>query len=112
MNQPKFKVPTRASGLPAPPPSDEDVQRFAAGAAMVVSQAGEPAALAAPAAQPSDAAPVPAAPRIALADRPAKPIRLNVDIDPVKYQRLRHLASAKGVKLTGLVRSMIDRELG
>ncbi|MFM0705628.1 ribbon-helix-helix protein [Paraburkholderia sediminicola] len=78
----KFKIAPKTSQPPAAAP--ESVEAFAAGAAMVKSQTG---------------------------DRPAKPIRLNLDLDPGMHRRLKIRAAEAGKSIAQLVRELIDREL-
>jgi len=61
------------------------IAEFAAGAAMVESQAGS---------------------------RPPKPVRLNLDLDPETHRRLKIRAVESGISVAQLVRALIGRELG
>jgi len=45
-------------------------------------------------------------------DRPPKPIRLNLDLEPELHRRLKLLAVESGVTIAQLVRTLIARELG
>lgn len=81
----KFKIPAKAatkSSSNNPPPSS--VAEFAAGAAMVQSQSSE---------------------------RPPKPVRLNLDLDPDTHDRLKRRALDQKKTVAGLVRQLIDSEL-
>jgi hypothetical protein len=78
----KFKIAPKASQPPANPPLSAEA--FAADAAMVKSQVG---------------------------DRPAKPIRLNLDLDPATHRRLKIRAAESGKSIAQMVRELIDREL-
>jgi predicted HicB family RNase H-like nuclease len=82
----KFKIgPGTGSALipAAKPPTS--IEEFAAGATLVQSQIGP---------------------------RPAKPVRLNVDLDPETHRRLKMRAVESGVSIAELVRALIARELG
>jgi len=78
----KFKIAPKATQPAATAPAS--VEAFAAGAAMVKSQAG---------------------------DRPAKPVRLNLDLDPETHRRLKVRAAEAGKSIAQMVRELIDREL-
>ncbi|MFM0197776.1 plasmid partition protein ParG [Paraburkholderia strydomiana] len=78
----KFKIAPKATQPAAAAPAS--VEAFAAGAAMVKSQAG---------------------------DRPAKPVRLNLDLDPETHRRLKVRAAEAGKSIAQMVRELIDREL-
>lgn len=78
----KFKIAPKASQPTATAPAS--VEAFAAGAEMVKSQVG---------------------------DRPPKPIRLNLDLDPVTHRRLKVRAAETGISVAQMVRDMIEREL-
>jgi hypothetical protein len=83
----KFKIPARSTSQPevtlAPPPTTHE--EFAAGASLVQSQAG---------------------------NRPVKPVRLNLDLDPATHKRLKMKALQTSQTMAELVRALIDRELG
>ena len=80
----KFKIaPNPKAGQP-PANAPASVEAFAADAAMVKSQAG---------------------------DRPPKPIRLNLDLDPATHKRLKIRAAESGKSVAQMVRELIDREL-
>ena len=78
----KFKIAPKVSQPTAAAPAS--VEAFAAGAEMVKSQVG---------------------------DRPAKPIRLNLDLDPTTHRRLKIRAAESGKSIAQLVRELIAREL-
>lgn len=79
----KFKISPKSS---APAPSKPmTAAEFAAGAALVQSQVGS---------------------------RPAKPIRLNLDLDPELHRRLKVRAAEAGISIAELVRGLITREIG
>lgn len=78
----KFKVATKSgSHAPSKPMTTAE---FAAGAALVQSQTG---------------------------NRPAKPIRLNLDLDPELHRRLKVRAAEAGISIAELVRGLITREI-
>ncbi|WP_103852209.1 ribbon-helix-helix protein [Burkholderia pseudomallei] len=79
----RFKVSAK-SGC-HPPSQPMTPAEFAAGAAMVKSQVGS---------------------------RPAKPIRLNLDLDPDLHRRLKVRAAEAGISIAELVRGLITREIG
>jgi len=81
----KFKISPSVANKPASGSAPATVEEFAAGAAMVQSQAGT---------------------------RPAKPIRLNLDLDPETHRRLKMRAVESGTTIAHLVRELIVRELG
>lgn len=58
---------------------------FVTGAAMVQSQTGQ---------------------------RPPKPVRLNLDLDPEVHRRLKLRATEQGISIAQLVRTLISREVG
>ncbi|AJW93570.1 hicB family protein (plasmid) [Burkholderia gladioli] len=78
----KFKIAAKSGSHPSSEPMTH--AEFAAGAAMVQSQAG---------------------------NRPAKPIRLNLDLDPDLHRRLKVRAAEAGISIAELVRGLITREL-
>lgn len=77
----KFKLTPSANSTFDPPKSQEE---FVAGASLVQSQA---------------------------AKRPAKPIRLNLDLDPALHRRLKIRALEADTTVAALVRDLITREL-
>ncbi|WP_084170439.1 ribbon-helix-helix domain-containing protein [Paraburkholderia ferrariae] len=81
----KFKISPSTTSKPTPESMPTSVGEFAAGAAMVQSQVGS---------------------------RPAKPIRLNLDLDPDTHRRLKLRAVESGTTIAQLVRELIARELG
>lgn len=81
----KFKIGPSAANKPAAGNAPATVEEFAAGAAMVQSQTGT---------------------------RPAKPVRLNLDLDPETHRRLKLRAVESGTTIAQLVRELIVRELG
>lgn len=81
----KFKIGPSSANKPAAGNAPATVEEFAAGAAMVQSQAGA---------------------------RPAKPVRLNLDLDPETHRRLKLRAVESGTTIAQLVRELIVRELG
>ena len=46
-----------------------------------------------------------------LADRPAKPKRVNFDLDKERHRRLKLLAAQQGKTITDILRALVDREL-
>ncbi|RQU49764.1 FitA-like ribbon-helix-helix domain-containing protein [Burkholderia cenocepacia] len=79
----KFKISAKSGDhQPSQPVTHAE---FAAGAAMVQSQVGS---------------------------RPAKPIRLNLDLDPELHRRLKVRAAEAGISIAELVRGLITREIG
>jgi hypothetical protein len=80
----KFKIAPRVSSKPVAGNAPATVEEFAAGAAMVQSQAG---------------------------NRPPKPVRLNLDLDPETHRRLKMRAVESGTTVAKLVRDLIAREL-
>lgn len=116
MNTPRFRLPvvppkTTAAGED-PGASAEKIAQFAAGAAMVISQAAPSAPSAQAAAAPTVAVPTTLLPHQAIPARPEKPCRLNVDLDPQIHTRLRHLAVARRTTVSAVIRIAILRELG
>ncbi len=81
----KFKIGPSAASKPASGSAPATAEEFAAGAAMVQSQAGS---------------------------RPVKPVRLNLDLDPDTHRRLKIRAVESGTSIAQLVRELIARELG
>jgi hypothetical protein len=81
----KFKIAPRLASTPATGNAPSTVEEFAAGAAMVQSQAG---------------------------NRPPKPVRLNLDLDPEIHRKLKMRAVESSTTVAQLVRDMIVRELG
>lgn len=80
----KFKIAPREASRPAAGNAPATVEEFAAGAAMVQSQAG---------------------------NRPPKPVRLNLDLDPETHRRLKMRAVESSTTVAKLVRDLIAREL-
>jgi len=79
----KFKIkPAGSAGNAAMPTTTEE---FVRGAAMVQSQTGQ---------------------------RPPKPVRLNLDLDPEVHRRLKLRATERDISIAQLVRSLITREVG
>ncbi|BEH58740.1 hypothetical protein [Burkholderia pseudomallei] len=81
----KFKIGPSIVNKPALGGTPATVEEFSAGAAMVRSQTGS---------------------------RPAKPVRLNLDLDPETHRRLKMRAVESGTTIAQLVRELIMRELG
>lgn len=46
-----------------------------------------------------------------LADKPAKPKRVNFDLDQERHRRLKLLAAEQGKTITDILRELVDREL-
>jgi len=78
----KFKITAKSDQQTGVTPVSVDA--FAAGAAMVKSQVG---------------------------NRPAKPLRLNLDLEPETHRRLKIRAAESGKSIAQLVRELIDHEL-
>ncbi len=78
----KFKIAPKSVTLAAAPAS---IEAFGAGAAMVKTQSG---------------------------DRPEKPVRLNLDIEPALHRRLKQVAFDTDTKIAVLVRRWIGEGLG
>lgn len=81
----KFKIGRSMVNKLASGGAPATAEEFAAGAAMVQSQAGS---------------------------RPAKPVRLNLDLDPETHRRLKMRAVENGTTIAQLVRELIVAELG
>lgn len=81
----KFKIGPSATNKSTTGNAPATVEEFASGAAMVQSQVGT---------------------------RPAKPVRLNLDLDPETHRRLKLRAVESGTTIAQLVRELIVRELG
>lgn len=81
----KFKIGPSVANRPALGDAPATVEEFSAGAAMVKSQVGS---------------------------RPAKPVRLNLDLDPETHRRLKMRAVESSTTIAQLVRELIVRELG
>ncbi|WP_322034630.1 hypothetical protein [Burkholderia sp. BCC1970] len=81
----KFKIGPSTATKVAPGSPPATAEEFAAGAAMVQSQAGS---------------------------RPPKPVRLNLDLDPETHRRLKIRAVENDTTIAQLVRKLIARELG
>lgn len=79
----KFKIAAKSASQPPSKPMTP--AEFAAGAALVQSQAG---------------------------NRPPKPVRLNLDLDPDLHRRLKVRAAESGISIAELVRGLIAREVG
>jgi len=79
----KFKIKPAGGISDAAVPTS--TAEFVSGAAMVQSQTGE---------------------------RPPKPVRLNLDLDPEVHRRLKLRATELGISIAQLVRLLITRELG
>lgn len=77
----KFKLNPSASPKPVAPTSRD---QFIAGASLVQSQRGS---------------------------RPAKPVRLNLDLDPDLHRRLKLRAVESGISVAALVRELIMKDL-
>lgn len=81
----KFKIGPSVANRPASGGAPATVEEFSADAAMVKSQVGS---------------------------RPAKPVRLNLDLAPETHRRLKMRAVESGTTIAQLVRELIARELG
>ncbi len=82
----KFKIgPTSTGSKPSSGGVPGSIGEFSSGAAMVQSQVGS---------------------------RPAKPIRLNLDLDPETHRRLKMRAVESGTSIAQMVRELIARALG
>lgn len=78
----KFKIPPKNPTPASPPPTTRE--EFVAGASMVQSQAN---------------------------DRPLKPIRLNLDLDPQTHRKLKLRALDMNLTMAELVRNLIKQDL-